>query len=1549
MNNEQGKNKLTSNTMTAVHDAAVGLPDSELLIENSPIMLVRWTFPAGKVKFSYISQNIKQLGYSAEELMHDSFHWLDIIHPKQLEGAVANVVNAVNNGQDHYKSTYQIKNKAGEYRWIEDHSSIVRDAKGQVRYFQNLVIDITDRQKVELELEQKNAYLETLHETALGLMRGLKVTDVLSALVAKLSNFSATEHSYLYLVDKYKDKLNLVAGTGIFESQLGSVIAKNEGVSGSAWQQAKPVYIEDYQNFSRSLKTAAYKEVQSVAAVPLKLGEEVIAVMGFATESLVHFNAETLDLLNNFAHLAALAISNAQLYEKVNNELDERKALEFSLETERNALAKQMAFRSELADLVQASLSVELDDSFYQHILEKAVRVVPGSEAGSLLVKNKEGAYSFHAAVGYDLENLKTISLQPEEIYRDLTDKSPLRVYEIDNQELDEEKRADFEKATAALPLKVALSVPITINNDPVALFNLDNFTSRDAFSDDTLELAQIFANQVAALWQRFELEQSLRFEREHLLEESAFRAELNMLMQNVLSETNETKLYQSILEKAVEVIPGAQAGSLVLKVAEHYEFVAAVGFDLDILSSTPFDYEDFGKPKVWTKPILNNYFDDAWTQNWNTLSAEKQAIFSDTGPARNIQSSLSIPILHMAKVVLMFNLDNFSSKGAFTETSISMAQTFGTQIEALWQRFELETTLKDNESRYRDLFVEADRTSKELQLLDELQNAIANKLELDDLFDTVTKSIADIFVFAQVTISVIESEQLVKAASYGYSSDIEPLPDCLALDDVLVAEVIKHKEMKLINYEHEASEDDTSNVNRQSSILVLPLFERKDIMGLLFVESDTRIIDSSDQILMMKVVEQMRIAIENAKLHAHVKKDLVRTEALYQISQAIQAKDKFDELMESIAESIRAALGARWAIIYKIDFKRALIEHVSTTKNDAHILTPLSFEKLNTGLTGWAIEHKQTAFMPKGKKDSRENSSVIEQIEEYDFGSIIVAPLLFRGEALGTLATVNHRSDPDFSEDDINLMTAVANQASVALAQFDLRQRIEHQAFHDALTGLPNRRLFENRLELALAQAERYGTIFATMFIDLDGFKHINDTLGHEVGDELLLAVTKRLKERTRDSDTLARMGGDEFALIITNLRYKDDAIRVGQSYLALFQDIFEVPSHSLSVGASIGISLYPSDGRDLSSLLRHADSAMYQAKNAGKNSVCSFTQELADKAKERLDLENDLRKALENNELELYYQPQICLETGTQVGVEALLRWIHPRRGFISPVQFIPIAEETKLILPIGEWVLKEACRQTVAWQKEHGVSMQVAVNISALQFDRFDFLDTVTNALEETGLDPHCLELEVTESVVMQDVNTVIERLNELRNLGISIAIDDFGTGYSSLQYLQQLPLDKLKIDRSFINTIDPQTGSALVETIIMLAKRFGLKILAEGIEEKEQLEFLVALGCNEAQGYYFSKPVPHSQVISSRTAIAKKHGKQWLALDESSKSLILEKLTYYIGPVAKVIMQDRLEQNQDNLELVINDLAEQIPDPHKEAFRHSLKDDLELSFP
>ncbi len=526
--------------------------------------------------------------------------------------------------------------------------------------------------------------------------------------------------------------------------------------------------------------------------------------------------------------------------------------------------------------------------------------------------------------------------------------------------------------------------------------------------------------------------------------------------------------------------------------------------------------------------------------------------------------------------------------------------------------------------------------------------------------------------------------------------------------------------------------------------------------------------------------------------------------------------------------------------------------------------------------------------------------------------------------------------------------MTAVANQASVALAQFDLRQKIEHQAFHDALTGLPNRRLFENRLELALAQAERYGTIFATMFIDLDGFKHVNDTLGHEVGDELLLAVTKRLKERTRDSDTLARMGGDEFALIITNLRYKDDAIRVGQSYLALFQEIFEVAAHSLSVGASIGISLYPSDGQDLSSLLRHADSAMYQAKNAGKNSVCSFTQELADQAKERLDLENDLRKALEKNELELYYQPQICLQTGEQIGVEALLRWIHPDRGFISPIQFIPIAEETKLILPIGEWVLKEACRQTVAWQKKHGSSMQVAVNISAIQFDRFDFLNTVISALEETGLDPSYLELEVTETVLMQDVNIVIERLNELRSLGISIAIDDFGTGYSSLQYLQQLPLDKLKIDRSFINTIEANKGSALVETIVLLAKRFGLKILAEGIEDKEQLEFLESLGCDEAQGYYFSKPVPHTQVMAGKAAIAQKHAKQTFMLDERTNTLILQKLTYYMGPAAQVIMKDKLHPSQTNLELILDTLAKHIPDQNEaEEFRLSLKAEIGLS--
>lgn len=436
-----------------------------------------------------------------------------------------------------------------------------------------------------------------------------------------------------------------------------------------------------------------------------------------------------------------------------------------------------------------------------------------------------------------------------------------------------------------------------------------------------------------------------------------------------------------------------------------------------------------------------------------------------------------------------------------------------------------------------------------------------------------------------------------------------------------------------------------------------------------------------------------------------------------------------------------------------------------------------------------------------------------------------------------------------------------------------DMEARLAHLANHDPLTGLPNRNLLADRLGQALISAARHGRAAGALFLDLDRFKVINDSLGHSAGDRLLKAVAERLQDGVREGDTVARLGGDEFVMILDDMAQPQDAALVAQKILESFVQPFhvEIPeaggAQEFFFTTSIGISLYPSDGEDVDTLLKNADTAMYRAKERGGNSYQFFTPEMDLRARKRLSLESALRNALERREFVLHYQPQIDLATQNVIGAEALLRWNHPEQGLIAPADFIPLLEETGLIVPVGEWVLREACAQATAWRQAGLPPLRMAVNLSARQLRHERFADTVATALADTGMDPDGLELEITESAVMQQVEACLETLRQIHALGVQISMDDFGTGYSSLSHLKLLPIDTVKIDRSFVRDIPAdENDAAIVQAIIVLAHTLRLNVIAEGVETQEQLEFLRAHSCDAMQGYLFSRPLPADEITS-----------------------------------------------------------------------------------
>jgi diguanylate cyclase (GGDEF)-like protein/PAS domain S-box-containing protein len=426
-------------------------------------------------------------------------------------------------------------------------------------------------------------------------------------------------------------------------------------------------------------------------------------------------------------------------------------------------------------------------------------------------------------------------------------------------------------------------------------------------------------------------------------------------------------------------------------------------------------------------------------------------------------------------------------------------------------------------------------------------------------------------------------------------------------------------------------------------------------------------------------------------------------------------------------------------------------------------------------------------------------------------------------------------------------------------------QERVQYLAYHDALTGLPNRTLLQDRLSKALASARRQNEKVALLFLDIDWFKIINDSLGHSLGDLLLKDVARRLKGWAREQDTVARLGGDEFLIMLTNVKEIADAAAAARRIMDAMTAEFVVQGHSLSISCSPGISLFPEHGGDGETLIKNADAAMYSAKENGRNNVQFFTEQMNTQVVERLTLENSLRLALDNEELFLVYQPQMDIATGRITGLEALLRWQHPKLGLVPPDKFIRIAENSGLIIPIGEWVLSTACSQARRWQDEGLLAVPVAVNVSAVQFRQKGFCELIRTVLHSTGLAPQYLALELTESLLLANAEVTLSVIQELKAMGLELAIDDFGTGYSSFSYLRQFRISKLKIDRSFIRDVAVKPDDAAITTaIISMAKSLKLKVIAEGVEDEAQMSFLRAHQCDEIQGYYFSKPLTVDKV-------------------------------------------------------------------------------------
>jgi diguanylate cyclase (GGDEF)-like protein len=592
----------------------------------------------------------------------------------------------------------------------------------------------------------------------------------------------------------------------------------------------------------------------------------------------------------------------------------------------------------------------------------------------------------------------------------------------------------------------------------------------------------------------------------------------------------------------------------------------------------------------------------------------------------------------------------------------------------------------------------------------------------------------------------------------------------------------------------------------------------------------------------------------ERKEAEAQIRKSKEFSDALNEIDIIIHSSIGSDAIMEKVVIDAAKAIGADASLIGV--FQGELFEVKHAYNMPAKPVRYCAMKDLN------AIRHSASAKQVVAFEDAAADERLDrELVRNLGLRSVLYAPLIVRDMAIGVIGFYYFASRHEFSDIHLDFARKLAASLSLALERAELYEEIRHMAQHDALTGLPNRKFLTDLLQLELAQARRNRKKMALLFLDLDRFKYINDTLGHDIGDKLIVEVSDRLRQTIRASDTVARFGGDEFNILMADITHTGDVITIAQKIITQFRTPYFVGDHELRASTSIGISVYPDDGEDVETLMKSSDIAMYHAKELGGNTYQFYSPSMNIRTVERLKIETELRQSLERGEMVVYYQPQLSIDTRKIVSAEALVRWMHPELGLLSPVRFIQIAEETGFITSIDEWMLLSVCRQINKWHEDGFPDINVTVNLSARVFQNPELAYKIAEILKKTGVSPAHLDIEISEEVAMSNIDRTAKRMTELAGIGVHISIDDFGTGYSSLNHLKRLPVGKLKIDRSFIQDIatDPD-DRAVISAMTAMAHNMRLKVLAEGVETEDQLFFLHSTRCDEAQGYLFSKPLP-----------------------------------------------------------------------------------------
>ncbi|MCP3394526.1 GAF domain-containing protein [Bradyrhizobium sp. CCGB12] len=1289
----------------------------------------------------------------------------------------------------------------------------------------------------------------------------------------------------VFLVGPDGQRLRFAAGCGEDVARLRSLVITTEagtpegsGVGGEAFRDQKLCISNDYLNDPRSLAWrvgAASVEIGAAAALPLLCNGKSVGVLYVTRREAGSLSEQMVSLFERMSANISYALDN------------------FERETARQASERATRRLNRMFCAISATneaiLRAKTELELYQLVCDASVH--SAKSIATFVLLREQGSHWLKpvAATGehLDLVTQARYSTDADNPFgRGITG----QVFRTQKAVVEEDlpsrtKGTPWERVNIDTGVAACVVAPLIKHGESVGVLLF--FISRSwAKDEEVVALLLRMAENVSFAIENFDREA----EKARIADEEDRLAR----MYAALSATNEAilrarcraELFDLVCEATVQ---GAKFASTSIALVDHQagllRVVASCGPNADEVRTFKFAIGDDvpeGRGLTGTafrtrQPcISNDVLVDDRTQPWQA-SARRNGI----------ASSAALPLFNGDRVEGIF-LFNSPERGTFTPEFVELLRKLQANVA-----FALENFDRADEKARADK--QRNRLSGMFEALSATNEAIMRAKTREDLFEVACQAAVLGDMFASATIGIMdERRELVRVVAVkGQLQERMVGRTCVVSAEHpegqgIIGTSVRTRQPSVINdylndprsahWHSKATEDGT----RAAASFPLLRGGEEPIGILLFLALEENTFTPDLVELLGRLAENVSFALDNFDRAEEKARTEAQKERLTRMFAALSATNEAIMRAKSRAElfdlvCLAASNGAKFTsttiALASADTDQLKIVASAGPSSDTTRNVRLSVDPERPegrGMAGTAFRTRQPCISNDYLNDQRVSAfHAIVRGDRARAGAAI--PLIAHDQPVGVMIYMSTEQDT-FTSEFVELLQRLADNVSFAMENFDRAdekhkadERIEYLASHDSLTDLPNRETFNGLLREAIDAAQRHDHRFAVLFIDLDRFKVINDSLGHEAGDLLLLEVASRLRGALRTSDVVARLGGDEFVVILDQCGEIDDVQDIATGLLAALAEPMELAGHECHTTASIGIAMYPANGSDAQTLTKNADMAMYLAKEDGKNGYRFFSKEVKTQSIERLSLESALRRALEREQFSLNYQPKVDMETGQITGVEALLRWTHPDLGNVSPAQFIPLAEETGLIVPIGRWVLNEACAQAMAWQRRGLLPLSMAVNLSPRQFADEHLLQDVDEALAASGMSPVLLQLEVTESMMMRNVGRALKVLDAIQSRGIRLAIDDFGTGYSSMSLMKHFPIDTIKIDRSFVRDL-PQDSEdqAIAQAIISMGKALGMTVVAEGVENAEQEAFLRTHGCDEMQGYLISKPLPARQM-------------------------------------------------------------------------------------